>query len=788
MTSMLSDAADQKYATALAEFDALTQARSDSETLIKNVVQITVRSLEVGSCHIYRREKESRDMVWAAGAGTDACVREDLRHVAARALERHENGLPQPLQTDGSLAVVIEGDSAPFGVCVAHRGSAQGFTCDDLQFVRSIAGLLSGAFRRAHSVRDKARLSALIATADDAIIEVTGDGRIFNWNAAAETLFGYSRHDIIGLSVLTLVDKADASDVVAMLAAVCRGTTLCPRETTCRRVDGSAIDVVVRAAPIVLPDGRITAATLNVRDVREKRAADRQLQVQTDILAQMPAAVMVWRLDDHDDAASLRLVLANREANAASGSPLDARIGARFADVAFSPVVVPDAEVYASVVRTGVPRDLGEHPGLHRQDTRPWYHVQALPLPDSCVGVVFQDVTERRALTDQLHHAQRMEVVGRLAGGVAHDFNNILTVVNGYSELLRLKIADPLALKDLAEIERAAELARQLTRQLLAFGRRQTLRLAPVDLTALAKSARGMLDRVLGEDVQLCVVGEEPVTVLADAGQIDQVLLNLAVNARDAMPAGGKLFVESYMAEVAHDVDDRQSLTDPSAHIPPGSYGVLTVSDTGLGMDPSTVARIFEPFFTTKEAGKGTGLGLSTVHGIVKQCGGHIAVRSEPGQGTTFKIYLPIVNRRPVALKPEPAKSKRLASVNVASSSTVLLVEDDDAVRYLLRRVLTTAGLNVLEASGPAEALDAIGRFSGNVDLLLSDVVMSGHSGPELGSQLKFRFPEIQLVYMSGYAPDGVGHRKLPADARFLAKPFSRQELMGVVQEALRVT
>jgi two-component system, cell cycle sensor histidine kinase and response regulator CckA len=785
---MITDGVDRKYSHALSEFAALTDRLLDCETLVNSAVQAIVYHVGADRCHIYRRRSDSLVVEVAATAGDDdTTTGDELHRRATHTLELYEKGLTQPLLGDSTVSLVIEGDSAPFGVCVVHSDSAAALTDDDIGFVQSIVGILSGAFRRAHAVRDKARLRALVASADDAIVEVTTDGRIFNWNEAAETLFGYTRQAIVGRSVTTLVDEHWTSETAAVLTAACAGRTIGSRDTVVRRSDGAPIDIMIRATPIILPDGRITAATLTMRDVRQRRVADKQLQMHTDILAQMPAAVMVWQLDDLDDSTSLRLVFANREANVATGCSLDDCIGIRFSDVACSPAAISDVEPYASVARTGIPEDLGEHPSSHQPNARRWYHVQALPLPDRCVGVVFQDVTERRALTEQLRHAQRMEVVGRLAGGVAHDFNNILTVVNGYSELLRLKLGkQPSALSDLSEIERAADSARDLTRQLLAFGRRQTLRPAPLDLTALVKSARGMLTRLIGEDVQLCVIGSEPVTVVADAGQIEQVLLNLAVNARDAMPAGGRLFLESGIVYIDHDSDDRQSPTDPCAHMEPGPYGMLTVSDTGLGMDAPTLARIFEPFFTTKEAGKGTGLGLSTVHGIVKQSGGQIAVKSEPGEGTTFKIYLPTAKAGAIVSKAKLTKPGLALKTRLGPSRTVLLVEDDDSLRYLLRRILASSGFHVLEAEGPVEALSMLGHFRGTVDLLVSDVVMPSQSGPELASRITLKYPGLPVVYMSGYVPDLAGHRKLPSAAKFLQKPFTRDELLDVVREALQ--
>ena len=273
------------------------------------------------------------------------------------------------------------------------------------------------------------------------------------------------------------------------------------------------------------------------------------------------------------------------------------------------------------------------------------------------------------------------------------------------------------------------------------------------------------------------MVGFDPVVVSADAGQLEQVLLNLAINARDAMPTGGRLFVESSIATLT---EQRRVRTRDGGTVPLGTYGVLTVSDTGLGMDTSTLAHAFEPFFTTKEAGKGTGLGLSTVQSIVQQSGGQIVVKSEPGAGTTFSIYLPISDGQ-VAAPSVPAS----APIRIVPSRTVLLVEDEAAVRSLVRKVLTRAGMTVLDTSGPEDALQLMGRFKGVIDLLLTDVVMSCYSGPELASRLRVRFPEMPVVYMSGYGREEGGYRRLPQDAVFLQKPFSPEELIDTVSVTL---
>jgi signal transduction histidine kinase/CheY-like chemotaxis protein len=491
-----------------------------------------------------------------------------------------------------------------------------------------------------------------------------------------------------------------------------------------------------------------------------------------DILEHMPAGLLVWRLEDAEDPSSLRLVLANRQADRLSGMSLSEMTGIAYADIPFKLTGADDPTAYAAVVRTGEPLNFGECSTSASTSPARYYQVQAFVLPDRCIGVAFHDITEERELGIQLQHAQRMELIGRLAGGVAHDFNNLLTIIRGFADLLRQRVAnDPIAAEDLNEVERACGSAHQLTRQLLAFGRRQVLQPKPMDLHAFVGSTRGMLNRIIGDDVQLHTIGESPVIVSADAGQLEQVLLNLVVNARDAMPAGGKLFVESSLVHIG---------VDPV--VPPGVYGALTVSDTGLGMDAATVARVFEPFFTTKEVGKGTGLGLSTVHGIVKQSGGHITVTSEPGKGTSVTVYLPVSDTPAaegwITVRDEPTRP--------LASCTVLLVEDNDSVRHLIRRILSSAGLTVLDAADPEGALSLAGRFTGRIDLLITDVVMPRQSGPELAARLSTTLPGLRIMFISGYLRETTaGYCKLPPHSIVVRKPFAPADLMVAVQRAL---
>jgi two-component system cell cycle sensor histidine kinase/response regulator CckA len=398
--------------------------------------------------------------------------------------------------------------------------------------------------------------------------------------------------------------------------------------------------------------------------------------------------------------------------------------------------------------------------------------------------VLVRDITdlkraarEKESLEEQLRQAQKMEAVGRLAGGVAHDFNNLLTVIAGRSHFLVSSLGpeDP-GRRHVELIQKSAERAAKLTRQLLAFSRKQILELKLVDLGAVATGIESLLRRLIGEDVSLVVGGGEGLgRVKADPGQIEQVILNLAINARDAMPSGGPLTIETANVELdtvyaAH-----------HAEVTPGPYVVLAVSDTGTGMDAATQARLFEPFFTTKEPGKGTGLGLATVYGIVKQSGGHIAVYSEPGRGSTFKVYLPRVEGSPDAVESVPA-----ATPPSRGSETVLLVEDEAELRELAEEVLSSRGYTVLQAGSPAEALQLAERHDGPVHLLLTDVVMPGMSGRELADRLLGARPALKALFMSGYTDTAIVHHGvLDPGTPFLQKPFTPDALVRKVRDVL---
>jgi len=387
------------------------------------------------------------------------------------------------------------------------------------------------------------------------------------------------------------------------------------------------------------------------------------------------------------------------------------------------------------------------------------------------------DLTEQRRLQTQLAQSQKMEAVGRLAGGIAHDFNNLLTVITTSCDLLLedLAAADPKR-EDVEQVRQAADGATALTRQLLAFSRQQVLAPQVVDLGDVVHGVEKMLRRVIGEDIDLVtVLGAEAGAVKADVGQIEQVLMNLAVNARDAMPTGGKLTIET--GNIEHDPDYAREQEAAAV----SRFVMLAVSDTGVGMDEATKARIFEPFFTTKEPGKGTGLGLATVYGIVKQSGGFIWVYSEPGLGTTFKIYLPRVDAAPEAGVATPA-----LTASLRGTETVLLVEDAAAVRSVTHQALSRQGYTVLDAPNGAEALRIAADHPGAVHLLLTDVVMPGISGRQLSDELTRLRPDTKVLFTSGYTDDAVvRHGVLESGIAYLQKPFTVDGLARKVREVL---
>ena len=392
------------------------------------------------------------------------------------------------------------------------------------------------------------------------------------------------------------------------------------------------------------------------------------------------------------------------------------------------------------------------------------------------IGIAL-DVTERKHLAEQLRQSQKMQAVGQLAGGVAHDFNNLLMVVKGHAEILLNRIPANSPLRSNAEsVDRAADRAAALTRQLLAFSRMQVLRPRVLDLNEVVSGMTKMFSRVIGENIEMTFVPASHLgRVKADPGQIEQVLLNLVVNARDAMPDGGRLTIETTNIQLDRDYSATHH------NIQPGPWIMLTVTDTGCGMDAKTQARIFEPFFTTKEQGKGTGLGLATVYGVVKQSGGFIYVYSEVGQGTTFKVYLPMV-----VAEVDKEAAEKAPALPPRGSETVLFVEDEESVRELVVEYLRGAGYRVLEACDGAQALQMAAAHNGTIDILVTDVVMPRISGRELASQIAAARPNVKVLFISGYTDDSIfRHGVLQGGVAYLQKPFNLKSIAQKIREVL---
>jgi len=543
------------------------------------------------------------------------------------------------------------------------------------------------------------------------------------------------------------------------------------------RADGSSFPVEYSSFPIRQCD-TIIGAAVTFRDVSDQRRAEesrRKLQAERDrLLGQLTLQIerlpLIYILADAD----LRITDWNPAAQRTFGYTREEALGKGPFDFV-PPSFRQDGAKILERIRAG---DMAAHSINEnltkdgRTITCEWFNTP-LMTDDGRFGGLFclaRDVTDQKSLQAQLQQSQKMEAIGSLAGGVAHDFNNLLSVILSYSELLRTDLDDGDGREEIEQIISAGQRAADLTRQLLAFSRRQILQPRVIDLNDVVVGMEKMLHRLVREDIELSVIRSDArAAAYVDPGQMEQVIMNLAVNARDAMPSGGKLVLEIAQVDVAPEEAARHAGATSGPHV------VLSVTDTGVGMDAATQARIFEPFFTTKEVGKGTGLGLSTVFGIVRQSAGTIAVSSAPGKGSTFRIYLPAVGD---AVERPQHRTAQLADLR--GTETVLLVEDENAVRQMARSVLERNGYRVLEAQNGGEAL-LIAETEPRIDLLLSDVVMPRLSGPQLAARLRALKPELKVLFVSGYTDDAVALKH----AEFLQKPLTPSALLTKVRDVL---
>ena len=619
------------------------------------------------------------------------------------------------------------------------------------------------------------QLAAIVESSDDAIIGKTLDGTITSWNAGAERIYGYSANEALGRSISILVPPDRAEEIPQILEKLKRGEHVRNYETVWVRKDGKRIDTSVTTSLVKDSSGKLTGVSIIGRDITERKRAEEAL---IKLRKAVDTSGEVIFMTDREGV----ITFVNPEFTRLYGYTEQEVVGKTTPRVLKSGSRSP--EEYASFWKAILDKRVGKEEWVNKTKDGRLVNIENAtnPILDEQGDItgflaIQRDITERKVLEGQLRQAQKMEAVGRLAGGIAHDFNNLLTIIAGYSDMMlsRLAADDPLR-AHVSEIRIAGDRAASLTRQLLAFSRQQVLAPQVLDLNAVVANMDKMLRRLIGEHIDLVTVCEKRLWhVKADPGQLEQVIMNLAVNARDAMPKGGKLTLETANVELDG------AYARAHVAVKPGRYIMLAVSDTGCGMDSETQSHLFEPFFTTKERGKGTGLGLSTVYGIVKQSGGNVWVYSELGRGATFKVYLPQVDE-PLE-EPRPVEAR---AVPARATETVLVVEDEVSVRSLVRGVLESRGYRVLEACHGADALSISDQHGGPIHLLLTDVVMPEMSGRDLASRVMPRRPEIRVLYMSGYTDDAIVHNGvLDAGTAFLQKPFTPDALARKVREVL---
>jgi len=620
--------------------------------------------------------------------------------------------------------------------------------------------------------KSEERFRALVENSSDGICLVDREGIILYSSSSSVRVLGWPPEERKGRRAFEFVHPDDTERFRAFFAH-CLGSAGLPTAIEVRglHLDGGWRQVEVVAANH-LDDPAVGAVVINFRDITLRRRAEESVrEAAHQFRAVFDGALDAMVIADDEG----RYVEVNAAACGLYGLSRSALLGHWIGDFAGPGLDV--ASIWATFRREG--RAKGEL-RIIRPDGRVReleFAASADFLPGSHLAV-FRDVTQRRQLEEQLRQAQKIEAVGRLAGGVAHDFNNLLNVITGYGQMLFRRLTDGPEREKTRAILQAADRAAGLTRQLLAFSRKQVLEPKVLDLNAVVSGMDEMMRRLIGEDIELqAELAPDLGRTRADPGQLEQVLMNLVVNARDAMPRGGRVTLETSNAEM----DEAYVRDHLGAR--PGRYVTLAVCDTGLGMDAETQKHIFEPFFTTKEKGKGTGLGLATVYGIVKQSEGYIWVDSAPGAGTTVRVYLPWVEAEPV---PEPKPPVAPEEMATRGTETVLLVEDEDMVRRMTREVLEGAGYRVLEASSGFEALRVSAGHGGRLDLLLTDVVMPGMSGRELAERLAPVRPGMKVLYMSGHTDDAIFHHGVTqAGTGFLQKPFTPDALERRVRDLL---
>jgi two-component system, cell cycle sensor histidine kinase and response regulator CckA len=646
-----------------------------------------------------------------------------------------------------------------------------------------VVGAVAVLWRRSHLQRsqvEERRFRSILEAALDAVVSMDASGNITGWNRQAEAIFGWPRHEALGRRLADTIIPPQFRDAhtrgLERYLSTGEGTVLNRRvEVTATHRSGGAFPVELTVVPI-LRDG-IQHFSAFIRDITERKRAEAELmrrQAHLDGLFHgAPEAIVL--IDGEN-----RVERINGEFTRLFGHTTEESVG-RNLDHLITPLDLrEEAEGFRFRVVSGHPVS-ADTVRRHKDGRQVQVSVLCFPVRVGADQVaaygIYRDISARRALEDRLLQSHKMESIGRLAGGVAHDFNNIVTAILGHLDSARVELGQghP-ANAELAEVETSARRAAELTRQLLGFARRQIVEPRVVDLNTLTRSTQSLLTRLLGADVRLVLDLDQRLgPVRMDPSQFEQVLVNLAVNARDAMPEGGELNVSTRNLRCA----PPEHSVEPDAG--PQPWVEIVVRDTGVGMDDATRQRVFEPFFTTKALGAGTGLGLATCHGIIEQSGGRCTVESSPGRGTAFRIFLPQADT--------PAESVAAPAAPQAATGggeTILLVEDEDSLRGIFQRVLRGKGYSVLAAGSGDEALQQVRAFPGGIDLLVTDVVLPGKNGLEVARAVSAIRPGLKVLFMSGYTEDAIVRRGVQEhDIHFLAKPFGAQQLLRRVREVL---
>ncbi len=767
---------------------ALLDAAPDAIIAVDEAGRITLVNAQAVRLFGYTREE-------LVGQSVDVLVPDRVRsrHPGHRQ-EYFAEPQPRPMGAGMPLSARRkDGSEFPAEISLSAIGTGRG---------RLVSAAIRDVTEQRRLAETRNHLASIVQSSHDAIVSTTLDGVITGWNPGAERLYGYASAQMIGAAVEALYPAGLRARELAVRASITAGERVEQYQTERVHADGSTVTVSVTMSPISDTEGRIVGIASVSRDISQQQRAEARFR---GLLEAAPDAIVGVGRDG-------RIALVNAQAARLFGYTAQELAGLPIE------VLVPEhARPVHPMHRTAyfehpAPRPMGAHGmqlAARRKDGSEFPAEISLSAlgegEDQIVSAAIRDVSERLAwaaeradlraqaererLEGQLHQSQRLESLGQLAGGVAHDFNNLLAVMLNYTAFAAEEIDDLAAhapdgasdrwrvlQRDIAQVQRAGDRATQLTHQLLAFGRREVVRPTVLDLNTVVAEIEQLLCRTLGEHVQLHTeLAHDLWPVFADAGQMEQVLVNLAVNARDAMPDGGTLRIDSANVAV------RAGEPPPQGSSEPGRYVQLCVADTGAGIPPDVLARVFEPFFTTKPKGEGTGLGLATVYGIIRQAGGHVRIDSVPGTGTTVTAMFPATESGPA-----PVAAGRSSVPAKQGGETVLVVEDEDALREVTRRLLTRNGYTVHVAAGGPEALKLIEDLDLPIHLLLTDVIMPKMLGKELAAAVTAARPAVRVLYMSGYAQPVLAERgTLEPGVRLVEKPFTEPDLLVHVRDVL---